>query len=113
MLLVTGGGDSSFEPLASTEVYRHSAGEWREVPGGALPRPMTGVRVATLNNRVLLFGENVILLEDIINRLYSSIRRRGRGLELLHRHHGVLKGGGEVDKSLANVKEKKLSHCFH
>ena len=61
MLLVTGGLDSGWEKLASTEVYRPSAGEWREVPGGALPRPMTEVRVVTLNNRVLLFGEKIIL----------------------------------------------------
>ena len=40
MFLVTGGADSSWELLASTEVYRPFAGEWREVPGGALPRPM-------------------------------------------------------------------------
>ena len=61
MFLVTGGADSSWELLASTEVYRPSAGEWREVPGGALPRPLRGVRVVTLNNRVLLFGEKLIL----------------------------------------------------
>ena len=46
---------------ATTEVYRPSAGEWREVPGGALPRPMADIRVVTLNNRVLLFGEKIIL----------------------------------------------------
>ena len=48
-----------YQPLASTEVYYPSAGEWREVPG-ALPRPMGGVGVVTLNNRVLLFGEITI-----------------------------------------------------
>ena len=65
MLLVTGGLDSEEDLLASTEVYYPSAGEWREVPG-ALPRPMRGVRVVTLNNRVLLFGEIIILkLVDI------------------------------------------------
>ena len=57
MLLVTGGWGSGYEALTSTEVYRPSAGEWREVPGGALPGPMGHVRVVTLNNRVLLFGE--------------------------------------------------------
>ena len=62
MLLVTGGLDSRIQDLASTEVYRPSAGEWREVPGGALPRPIYGVRVVTLNNRVLLFGEKIILI---------------------------------------------------
>ena len=48
-----------YQPLASTEVYYPSAGEWREVPA-ALPRPMGGVRVVTINNRVLLFGEITI-----------------------------------------------------
>ena len=61
VLLVTGGWTYDYNALASTEVYRPSAGEWREVPGGALPRPMTEVRVVTLNNRVLLFGEKIIL----------------------------------------------------
>ena len=60
MLLVTGGSGEDDQLLASTEVYRPSAGEWREVPGGALPRPLRGVRVVTLNNRVLLFGEKCI-----------------------------------------------------
>ena len=63
MLLVTGGrvsSDEFLQFLALTEVYRPSAGEWREVPGGALPRPMWGVRVVTLNNRVLLLGEKII-----------------------------------------------------
>ena len=62
VFLVTGGWDSRNKPLASTEVYRPSAGEWREVPGGALPRGMGYVRVVTLNNRVLLFGEKIILI---------------------------------------------------
>ena len=60
MLLVTGGENTHSWPLSSTEVYYPSAGEWREVPG-ALPRPMDGVRVVTLNDRVLLFGEMIIL----------------------------------------------------
>ena len=62
MFLVTGGADSNLKGLASTEVYRPSAGEWREVPGGALPRPMHALGVVTLNNRVLLFGEKIILI---------------------------------------------------
>ena len=65
MFLVTGGikwlTHFGSEVLASTEVYHPSAGEWREVFGGALPRPVRGVRVVTLNNRVLLFGEKIIL----------------------------------------------------
>ena len=63
-MLVTGGtrGDARTERLASTEMYRPSAGEWREVPGGALPRPMFRMRVVTLSNKVLLFGEKIILI---------------------------------------------------
>merc|ERR1719468_1223352 len=34
VLLVSGGLDSDGELLASTEMYRPSAGEWRKVPGG-------------------------------------------------------------------------------
>ena len=66
MLLVTGGSDiTSYHLFASTEVYYPSAGEWREVPG-SLPRPMGSVSVVTLNNRVILFGEKIILkLVDI------------------------------------------------
>ena len=60
VLLVTGGWTGQ-ERLDSTEVYRPSAGEWREVHSGVLPRPMRGVRVVTLNNRALLFGENIII----------------------------------------------------
>ena len=78
MFLVTGGYWKSWYSsgyfIDSTEVYRPSAGEWREVPGGDLPRPMYGVRVVTLNNRVLLFGDKIILSDDIINRLYLFVR---------------------------------------
>ena len=73
MLLVTGGKGGKEPLIASTEVYRPSDGEWREVPGGALPRPMYGVRVVTLNNRVLLFGEKIIITLTIIS-LYIFIR---------------------------------------
>ena len=69
--MVTGGWNAEFNDdpeytITSTEVYRPSAGEWREVPGGVLPRPMYEVRVVTLNNRVFLFGEKEILLLEYI-----------------------------------------------
>ena len=73
MLLVTGGRDSSWEHLASTEVYRPSAGEWRKVRGGALPRPMEAMRVVTLNNRVLLFGNKIILTKLADNHHHSLL----------------------------------------
>ena len=71
MLLVTGGVDvKDYVPIASTELYRPSAGEWREVSGGALPRPMRGVPVVTLNNRVLLFGEEILFMGVTTNSLH-------------------------------------------
>ena len=69
MLLVTGGWGPGDDYLTSTEVYHPSAGEWREVPG-ALPRPMAEVRVVTLDNKVLLFGEMIILKRVDNNWLY-------------------------------------------
>ena len=69
VFMVTGGkqdwtwsGQKKYAYLTSTEVYRPSVGEWREVPGGALPRGMAWVGVLTLKNRVLLFGEKIILV---------------------------------------------------
>ena len=54
--MVAGGHDIDHQYLTSTEVYRPSTGEWREVYGGALPRTMMGNRMVTLSNRVFLFG---------------------------------------------------------
>ena len=42
--------------LDSTELLRPSS-DWQEITSARLPRPMYGVRVITVNNRVLLFGE--------------------------------------------------------
>ena len=63
--MVTGGWDELGDKYcASTEVYRPSARDWREVPGGALPRPMLEMRVVTLNNRVFSFGEKMSIIDD-------------------------------------------------
>ena len=81
MLLVTGGADSSWELLASTEVYRPSAGEWREVTGGALPRPMEAIGVVTLNNRVLLFGQEFILTFNSMIIIHHFLSGGGNTIE--------------------------------
>ena len=54
ILLVTGGYDDNY--LDSTELFRPGSG-WQELTSARLPWPMGGVRVSTVNNRVLLFGE--------------------------------------------------------
>ena len=117
MLLVTGGIIFN-EYLDSTEVYRPSTGEWREVSGGALPRTMAGVRVVTLNERVLLFGEKEILFLDIsIACIYNTIlmRWRGQRLEEVCRNPGVLREGGgrKMDKSWTNGRKKESPCCFN
>ena len=55
VLLVTGGRDAG-NILDSTEVLRPGS-DWQEITSASLPRPLQGVRVITVDNRVLLFGE--------------------------------------------------------
>ena len=58
VLLVTGGYDY-FMVARPTEVYYPSAGKWTQV--GNLPRYVEGLRAVTLNNKILVFGEMIIL----------------------------------------------------
>ena len=51
--MVTGGLDGS--RLDSTEILRPGS-DWQEITA-KLPRPMFAVRMATVDNRVLLFGK--------------------------------------------------------
>ena len=53
---MTGGWDDDYINLDSTEVLRPGS-EWQEITSARLPRPMIGVRVITVTNRVMLFGE--------------------------------------------------------
>ena len=55
-ILVTGGGDGTVL-LDSTEIFSDNV--WRTV-AGTLPQPMYRARAASIDNRVLLFGKNVI-----------------------------------------------------
>ena len=50
--------------LDSTEVLRPGS-EWQEITSARLPRPLFGVRVITVDNRVLLFGESRHILISI------------------------------------------------
>ena len=52
--MVTGGSDGIY--LDSTELLMPGS-VWQEITSARLPRPMNGVSVATVDNRVLLFGE--------------------------------------------------------
>ena len=54
--MVTGGYGDKGE-LDSTELYDPSTGHWRM--SGALPSAMSRLRAATVDNRVLVFGETI------------------------------------------------------
>ena len=60
MLLVTGGSDGH-EYLDTTELLVPGSGSWR-LATGLLPRPMSSVRVARVDNTLYLTGGIVILL---------------------------------------------------
>ena len=61
MLLVTGGWDSNTDYLDSTELLVPGSGSWR-LATGLLPRPMTGVRVATVANTLYLTGSITFII---------------------------------------------------
>ena len=55
--MVTGGGyDDDNNILDSTELLRPGSG-WQVISSARLPRRILAVRVTTVDNRVLLFGE--------------------------------------------------------
>ena len=56
MLLVSGGWTGDVR-LDSTEIFDPSVGSWRA--GAALPIPMDGMRATNIDNRVLLFGNDI------------------------------------------------------
>ena len=53
-LIVTGGWDVSNNNLDTTEVFSFRDNAWTDA--GKLPAGMAEMRAATINNRVLLFG---------------------------------------------------------
>merc|ERR1712110_924705 len=55
VLMVTGGYDDDYNRLDSTELLRPGS-DWQVITSARLPRPMEGVRVTTVDNRVLLSG---------------------------------------------------------
>ena len=58
------GGYVGLNRLDSTELLRPGS-DWQEITSARLPRPMDGVRVNTVDNRVLLSGEWLISNDNI------------------------------------------------
>ena len=86
---MTGGHDES-NFLDSTEVLRPGS-DWQEITSARLPRPMSGVRVITFNNRVLLFGE---WKHFIINVIFLTLAR--------------VSGGSDGDQPYDDILEYKV-----
>ena len=61
MLLVSGGYGS--DTLDSTEIFDPSLGSWRAGP--ALPIPIYDLRATNIDNRVLLFGNDILMTFNI------------------------------------------------
>ena len=59
MFLVTGGYDDESDELDSTETLDPMLGRWT-ASGAKLPRPMSTLRAANINDRVLIFGNTII-----------------------------------------------------
>ena len=60
VLLVTGGGNSNdgrLVGLDSTEVLEDMAGNWRLT--APLPSARTGLRAASVDNNIFVFGQNI------------------------------------------------------
>ena len=53
---MTGGLGAGRNILDSTDLLRPGS-DWQEITSARLPRPMHGVRVTNVDNRVILFGE--------------------------------------------------------
>ena len=59
MFLVTGGFFDGFHMTDSTEIFDPDHGSWSA--GAALPSPMYDLRAASIGNRVLVFGIDILL----------------------------------------------------
>ena len=57
MLLVSGGYDGSVK-IDSTEIFDPSLGSWRA--GAALPSPRSILRAISIDNRILIFGIDIL-----------------------------------------------------
>ena len=53
----------------STEIYNDNV--WRTITA-KLPTPLRGLRVATINNRVLSFGNSLFLMKCTYKRYFST-----------------------------------------
>ena len=59
IFLVTGGLETGEDRIDSTEIYDPDLGSWSA--GAALPSPRGNLKAATVANRILLFGIDILM----------------------------------------------------
>ena len=57
------GGYTGSDRLDSTETYDADVGSWATA-GAKLPRPMYGLRIANIDDRVLIFGNYTLFKKE-------------------------------------------------
>ena len=57
-ILLVSGGNEGGSYLDSTEIFDTNLGGW--ITGAVLPNPMDRLRAATIDNRVYIFGIDII-----------------------------------------------------
>ena len=63
VLLVTGGFNSNYGSLDSTEILEDISGTWRLT--APLPSARDGLRAASVENNIFVFGENILYYINI------------------------------------------------
>ena len=108
---MTGGG-SSYNRLDSTEVLRPGS-EWQEITSARLPRPLTGVRVITVNNRVLLFGEWRQIIISRSMALYTGLFFTGERDRYFNSRGDILEyKDGDNWRKVGSMKNKRYFHAI-
>ena len=79
--MITGGNDESSVYLDSTEIFSDNV--WRTV-AAKLPSTLSATRVATINNRVLAFGNSLLFVIDWILK-YDVFLQVGPMVEVIER----------------------------
>ena len=71
--MVTGGYTESGSTLDTTETFAGDEGAWTTT-AAKLPRPMRGLRAATIDDRVLIFGNYTLFITHQISQEHNNCR---------------------------------------
>ena len=107
VFLVTGGWTGS-DRLDTTEVYDPSVGSW--TAGAKLPRPMTGLTAAYIENQVLIFGEGHFIPDT---NIYSNMIFSG-GYDGRNSYNTILQYNSDDDEftEVGTMLERRRFHAI-